>query len=298
MDSRTELRDFLTSRRAKITPEQAGVPLHVYAGSRRVPGLRREEVAMLAGVSTDYYTRLERGNARGASDSVLDAVARALNLDEAERAHLFDLARAVGTPVRNRAASRGKNDVRPALQNLLDAMAMAPAYISNARLDVLAANRLGRAIYAPLFDGASRPPNIARFIYLDPAAADFYDDWDRTAHDAVAMLRTAAGRTPRDKALSALIGELATQSEPFRTRWAAHDVRRYCTGVKLLRHPVVGEIHLGFEAMDLPTDHDLTLFAYSAKPGTPDHDALELLASWAATHDQEQAAADAGRADH
>ena len=282
MDSRAELRDFLTSRRAKITPERAGVPLHVCAGSRRLPGLRREEVAMLAGVSVDYYTRLERGNARGASESVLDAVARALGLDEAERAHLFDLARAVGTVARSPAASRGKNQVRPALQNLLDAMTLAAAYISNARLDILAANRLGRAVYAPLFDGASPPPNIARFIFLDPVAADFYDDWDRTAHDAVAMLRTAVGRDPRDKALSDLIGELATRSELFRTRWAAHDVRGYCTGVKRLRHPVVGEIHLGFEAVDLPVDRDLTLFAYSAKSGTPDHDALELLASWAA----------------
>ena len=298
MDSRTELRDFLTSRRAKITPEQAGVSMRAYAGSRRVPGLRREEVALLAGVSVDYYTRLERGNARGASDGVLDAVARALRLDEAEHAHLFDLARAVGTPTRSTTARRTKNRVRPTLQNLLDAMTMAPAYISNGRLDILAANRLGRAVYAPLFTEATRRPNVARFIYLSPAAPDFYDDWDRTTHDAVAMLRTAAGRNPRDKGLSALIGELATQSDLFRTRWAAHDVRRDCTGVKCLRHPLVGEIRLAYEAMELPADQDLTLVTYSAEAGTPDHDALTFLASWAATNDQEQAPADRPKPDH
>lgn len=294
MDSRTELQDFLTSRRARITPEQAGLPFHAWAGSRRVPGLRREEVAMLAGVSVDYYTRLERGNARGASDSVLDAVARALHLDDAERTHLFDLAHAGGTAQRAAAPARGaKHQVRPALRSLLDAMTMAPAYVRNGRMDVLAANQLGRAVYGPLFAGSAGsagPPNIARFIYLDPAAADFYGDWERMTQDAVAMLRIEAGRNPRDKALSDLIGELSTRSELFRNRWAAHNVRLHRTGLKRLHHPVVGAIQLDYEVMELTADRELALVAYSAKAGTPDNDALKLLASWSATRDEELAA--------
>jgi transcriptional regulator with XRE-family HTH domain len=281
VDSRTEIRDFLTTRRAKITPERAGLP--AYGGHRRVAGLRREEVALLAGVSVDYYTRLERGNLSGVSDSVLEALTRALQLDEAERVHLFDLARTANTSA---ATARGRRrpapQLRPGVQRLLDAMTMAPAYVRNGRLDVLGANQLGRAVFAPLFDTAARTPNIARFIFLDPAAQGFYIEWDGLAGDTVALLRAEAGRDPYDRSLTDLIGELSTRSEVFRTRWAAHNVRLHRSGVKHLHHPVVGDLTLAYESMDLTTDPGLRLNAYTAEPGSPSQDALNLLASWTA----------------
>ncbi|MFC8616080.1 helix-turn-helix transcriptional regulator [Micromonospora purpureochromogenes] len=281
MDSRTEIRDFLTSRRAKITPERAGLP--AYGGNRRVAGLRREEVALLAGVSVDYYTRLERGNLSGVSESVLEAIARALQLDEAERAHLFDLARAANaTPGTARTRRRPSQQVRPGVQRLLDAMTLAPAYVRNGRLDVLAANQLGRAVFAPLFDASTRTPNIARFIFLDPAAQDFYVEWEQLAGDTVALLRAEAGRDPYDRALSDLVGELSTRSDVFRTWWAAHNVRLHRSGTKHLHHPVVGDLTLEFESMDLTADTGLRLNAYSAEPGSPSQEALNLLASWTA----------------
>jgi transcriptional regulator with XRE-family HTH domain len=284
VDNRSEVRDFLASRRARITPEQAGLP--AFGGHRRVAGLRREELAMLAGVSVDYYTRLERGNLSGASDGVLESLARALQLDEAERAHLFDLARAAqataGTPRRRPSAQR----VRPGVQRVLDAMTEAPAWVRNGRSDVLAANRLGRALYAPVFDSPAGPPNTARFAFLDPRATEFYLDWVQTANDMVAILRAEAGRNPYDKALTALIGELSTRSEEFRTRWAAHDVRFHRTGTKQLHHPVVGDLDLTYEAMELAADPGLTLLVYTAEPASPSADALTLLASWAATPDE------------
>jgi transcriptional regulator with XRE-family HTH domain len=283
MDSRNEIRDFLISRRAKITPEQAGLP--AYGGNRRVSGLRREEVAMLAGVSVDYYIRLERGNARGVSDTVLENLVRALHLDEAERAHLYDLARAANTGAR--APRPGKQQVRPTVQRLLDAMTMAPAYVRNGRLDILAANRLGRAVFAPVFGSPAKPANIARFLFLDPVAPEFYHDWDRHSSDAVALLRAEAGRSPTDRALSDLIGELSTRSELFRTRWADHNVRQHRAGVKHFHHPVVGDLSLAYESMELVADAGLILNGYSAEPGSPSQDALNLLASWAATADQE-----------
>jgi transcriptional regulator with XRE-family HTH domain len=279
VDNRTEIREFLATRRAKITPEQAGVPL--YGGKRRVPGLRREEVAMLAGVSTDYYTRLERGNINGVSEEVLSAVAGALQLDEAERARLFDLARAA-KPTRA-PRRRTQPGVRPSVQRILDSMASTPAFVRNGRLDVLAINPLGRALYVPVFDDPTRPANLARFNFLDPCAADFYPDWDDAANTTVALLRTEAGRDPYNRELSDLVGELATRSEEFRTRWAAHNVRLHRTGLKHFHHPIVGTLDLAFDAMDLPADPGLTLTAYSAEPGTPSEDALKLLASWAAT---------------
>ncbi len=297
MDSRNEIRDFLISRRARITPEQAGLP--AYGGNRRVSGLRREEVAMLAGVSVDYYIRLERGNARGVSDSVLENLARALHLDEAERAHLYDLVRAAGTgprPPRRPA----RQQVRPAVQRLLDAMTMAPVYVRNGRMDVLAANRLGRALFAPLFGSPATPTNLARFIFLDPAAAEFYQEWDRLASDTVALLRAEAGRNPTDRGLSDLIGELSTRSDIFRVRWADHNVRQHRSGVKHFHHPVVGDITLAYESLELVADPGLVLNGYSAEPGTASEDALNLLASWAATADQEpqaQPATEATRAD-
>jgi transcriptional regulator with XRE-family HTH domain len=287
MDSRNEIRDFLISRRARITPEQAGLP--AYGGNRRVLGLRREEVAMLAGVSVDYYIRMERGNARGVSDSVLENLARALHLDDAERAHLYDLARAAnnGASAPRRPA---KQQVRPAVQRLLDAMTMAPVYVRNGRMDVLAANRLGRALFAPLFSSPAKPTNLARFIFLDPAAPEFYQEWDRLASDTVALLRADAGRNPTDRGLSDLIGELSTRSDIFRVRWADHNVRQHRSGIKHFHHPVVGDISLAYESLELVADPGLVLNGYSAEPGTASEDALNLLASWAATADQEQQA--------
>jgi transcriptional regulator with XRE-family HTH domain len=282
VNSQAEVRDFLTTRRARITPERAGLP--DYGGHRRVAGLRREEVALLAGVSVDYYTRLERGNLSGVSDSVLEALARALQLDEAERMHLFDLARAANTSV---ATARGRRrpaaQLRPGVQRLLDAMTMAPAYVRNGRLDVLGANPLGRAVFAPLFDTAAVVPNIARFVFLDAAAQSFYVDWEPLAGDTVALLRAEAGRDPYDRALTDLIGELSTRSEVFRTWWAAHNVRLHRSGVKRLHHPVVGELTLAYESMELVTDPGLRLNAYTAEPGSPAQEALNLLASWTAT---------------
>ena len=287
MDNRDEIRDFLTTRRARITPQQAGLP--AYGGNRRVAGLRREEVAMLAGVSVDYYTRLERGSLHGASDSVLEALAQALRLDEAERAHLFDLARAAHAPARA-ARKTTRPQVRPAVQRILDAMITAPAYLRNGRMDILAANRLGRALYSPLFDDPAQPPNHARFIFLNPAAAEFFADWQRAAQDTVALLRTEAGRNPYDRAVSGLIGELSTRSEAFRQLWAAHNVRFHRTGVKSLHHPVVGDLSLTFEALDITAD-GLRITAYTAEPGSPFQDGLNLLASWAATMDHAETAA-------
>jgi hypothetical protein len=284
MDHRREFADFLASRRARLSPEQAGLP--VYGANRRVAGLRREEVALLAGVSVDYYVKLERGNARGVSESVLEALARALQLDEAERAHLFDLAHTLNAS--GRPPGRGaKPQVRPSVQRILDSMATTPAYVRNRRLEVLAANRLGRALIAPVFAGPRRPASLARFMFLDPAAAEYYLDWERMASDVVALLRSEAGRDPHDKALQDLVGELSTRSELFRTRWAAHNVRLHRTGVKRLYHPVVGELTLDFDVMELPADTGLAIIAYSAEVESPSADNLRLLASWAATLDQE-----------
>jgi transcriptional regulator with XRE-family HTH domain len=286
VDTKTEIREFLTSRRAKITPDQAGLP--VYGGQRRVPGLRREEVSLLAGVSVDYYTRLERGNMNGVSDSVLEALARALQLDEAERAHLFDLARAAqpASPTRRRPA---KQRVRPGVQRILDAMTGAPAFVRNGRMDLLAANQLGRALYADHFASPAQPANSARYIFLDPRAASFYLEWDRVASDAVAILRTEAGRSPYDRGLTDLVGELSTRSDLFRMLWAKHNVRFHDTGAKRVHHPVVGELQLTYESMQLTADTGLMLFAYSAEPGSRSEQALNLLASWAATPQEAEA---------
>jgi transcriptional regulator with XRE-family HTH domain len=282
VDSKSEIRDFLASRRARVTPAEAGLP--AYGANRRVHGLRREEVAMLAGVSSDYYVRLERGNLRGVSESVLDGLARALRLDEAERAHLFDLARAANaTPDKRRRRSPQK--VRPGVQRVLDAITAAPAWVRNGRADFLAANHLGRALYAPIFDDPVQPPNTARFCFLSSQAQDFYADWDRTANDMVAILRAEAGRNPYDKSLTDLIGELSTRSDEFRLRWAAHNVRFHRTGHKQLHHPVVGDLDLSYEAMELPGE-DMTLLVYTAEPASRTADALNLLASWAATATQ------------
>jgi transcriptional regulator with XRE-family HTH domain len=283
VDTRSEIREFLTSRRARITPDQVGLPVY---GGRRVPGLRREEVAILAGVSVPYYTRLERGDMSGVSESVLEALARALQLDEAERAHLFDLARATQPTATPRRRGPAKQRVRPAVQQILDAITGAPAFVRNDRLDILAGNALGYALYSEMFVGPVRPVNTARFVFLDPRARDFYVDWERAATDVVAVLRSAAGRDPYDRSLSDLVGELSTQSEAFRTRWATHNVRFHLNGVKNFRHPVVGDLSLNFERMDLAADPGLTIFTYTAEPGSRAEEALQLLGSWQATLDQ------------
>jgi transcriptional regulator with XRE-family HTH domain len=283
MDVPADIREFLSSRRARITPERAGLP--AYGGNRRVKGLRREEVAMLAGVSVDYYVRMERGSLAGASESVLDALASALQLDEAEREHLFALARASGAggTRRNR---KTPGTLRPALQQILDAFTDAPAWIRNGRHDVLAMNPLARALYSPVLADPRRPVNTTRFVYLHPDEAErFFVDYDQVTRDAAAMLRLEAGNNPHDEKLIALVGELSTQSELFRQRWASQDVRFHRSGRKRLNHPVVGQLDLDFEAMPLPSEPGLQLNVYTAATGTPTADGLKLLASWAASQE-------------
>lgn len=295
MDTREEIRQFLTTRRAKITPQQAG--LTAFGGNRRVKGLRRHEVAMLAGVSVEYYTKLERGNLAGASEQVLEAVARALQLDEAERAHLLDLAKTANAGSRPPRRRRAQH-VRPGVLRLLETMTDAPAFVRNGRLDLLAVNPLARALYSPALENPANRDNLARFCFLDPAATEFYPQWADSASTTVNLLRTEAGRDPYNPDLTELVGELSTRSQQFRTRWAKHDVRLHHTGTKRFHHPVIGEMDLAFEAMPLPADPGLTLTAYHAQPGTPADDALRLLASWAATQQAEPSAAGAtGSAD-
>lgn len=238
---------------------------------------------MLAGISVEYYTRLERGNLSGASEGVLEALASALRLDDAERAHLFDLARAANATPSTRRLPAPQRIVRPGVQRVLDAMTGAPAWVRNGRSDFLAANRLGYALYSPLFDEPLRPANTARFAFLSPRANEFYVDWENTAKDMVAILRAEAGRNPYDRGLTDLIGELSTRSDPFRTWWATHDVRFHRTGLKQLHHPVAGQLDLTYEAMEFPSDPGLTLIVYTAEPGSATADALKFLAGWGAT---------------
>ncbi|RFC78255.1 helix-turn-helix transcriptional regulator [Streptomyces sp. AcE210] len=283
-DHRTEIRDFLASRRAKITPEQVGLPT---SGRRRVSGLRREEVAVLAGVSTEWYTRLEKGHISGVSEDVLAAVAQALQLDEDERTYLFDLARAA-RPAR-RTSRRRDVEAPPRIQWLLDSITMSAAFVRNGRLDVVATNPLARALHAPMFDSPTTDKrgraNFARYHFLDAGSQDFFVDWDSGAAATVALLRAEAGREPHDRALRELIGELSTLSADFRTLWAAHDVRIRHEGIKRLQHPEVGPLELTYQSLDLPVSqravHDLSL--YTAEPGSTSEDHLKLLASLAAT---------------
>ena len=279
LELRTEIREFLRSRRARIAPEMAGLP--AYGGRRRVKGLRREEVALLAGVSVEYYVRIERGSLAGTSGGVLDALATALQLDDAERDHLFHLAHQCGTPGARRPRQPSAT-VRPALQELLDAITAAPAWIRNARHDVLAMNQLGRALYSPVLADPRRPPNTARFLYLHPREAQaFFVDYDHAVRNAAAMLRMEAGRNPHDEELAALIDELSTGSELFRLQWASRDVRLHGHGSKRINHPVVGRLDLNFESLDLPTDPGLQLNVYTVPAGGQAAENLALLASWA-----------------
>ncbi|MEV1243337.1 helix-turn-helix domain-containing protein [Nonomuraea sp. NPDC050022] len=288
MDNRDEISAFLRSRRDKITPEQAGLPVY---GQRRVPGLRRGEVAMLAGVSVEYYTRLERGNLRGASDSVLGALAQALRLDDTERMHLYDLARAAGPAPQGRARQRETRPVvRPGVARIIEGMPQLPAFVKNDRLDTLAANPLGRALFSPMYADPTSGANSARFAFLSPAARQFYIDWERVTHEAVGVLRIAAGKNPYDRELSNLIGELCTRSDAFRVMWGSHDVHVFREGTKRLRHPVVGDLELDHESLALPDENGLSVVVYSAPPGSATEDGLKLLASWSATAGQEQEA--------
>lgn len=281
MDNRGEVREFLTSRRAKVDPRDIGLPV---GANRRVDGLRRSEVAALAGVSVEYYTKLERGVISGASPEVLHAIAKALRLDDAERAHLFDLAQAA-SPVARPARRRSQRRWSPhaSLQWTLDAVTVGPAFVRNGRMDLLAANALGRAFYKDAYDMPGQPPNIARFTFLDDRAHQFYPDWDSFAEITVSILRTEAGRDPHNKELHDLVGELSTRNEEFRRLWGAHNVRHHGTGFKTFRHSVVGEMTLAYEGMELESEPGLTLTIYAAEPESPSAERMQLLASWAAS---------------
>jgi transcriptional regulator with XRE-family HTH domain len=285
VDTKREIQEFLTSRRARITPAQAGVRTFGIS-PRRVPGLRREEVASLAGVSIAYYTKLERGDAAGVSEPVLEALSRALQLDDAERAHLFDLVRAQQPVPRTRRRRTAPQTIRPGVQRLLDRID-APAYVRNGRMDILALNKLGEALYSEMLVNPRRPANSARFCFLDPRATAFFVDWDDSADASVAVLRAEAGRNPHDHDLANLIGELSTQSDEFRVRWARHDVGNHDSGVKRLHHPLVGRLELSYEGMTLASDPDLVMFAFTADVGSKSDEALNLLASWTTTPDQQ-----------
>jgi len=283
MDNQSEVREFLMSRRARVTPELAGLSA---GANRRVAGLRRSEVATLAGVSVEYYAKLERGAIAGASSSVLDAIARALQLDDTERTHLFDLARAAdGIPFSGRPRRRTSKDAvsRSSLHWMLATITEGIAFISNQHQDLLATNELGRAFYSPLIGDGGRTPNLARFQFLDPASRDFYPDWEMFAEMCVAIMRTRAGRDPNNKALHDLVGELSIRSDTFRTLWGAHNVRTHGTGTKRFNHPVVGELTLAYEELVITADPGLVLMIYTAEPGSPSAERLRLLGSWAAS---------------
>jgi transcriptional regulator with XRE-family HTH domain len=287
MDNRDAVSAFLRSRRDKITPEQAGLPTY---GQRRVPGLRRAEVATLAGVSVEYYTRLERGNLKGVSDSVLDALAQALRLDDTERMYLYDLARAAGPAPQARASRQQevRPTVRPSVARIIEGMPELAAFVMNDRLDALAANPLGRALYSEMYADPTCGANVARFAFLNPAARRFYTDWERMARFAVGALRIEAGKSPYDRELSNLIGELSIRSDAFRVMWGSHDVHVFRDSTKRLNHPLVGDLELDQETMSLPDESGLSVVVYSAPPGSAAEDGLKLLASWSATTGQEQ----------
>jgi transcriptional regulator with XRE-family HTH domain len=282
VDNRREVREFLTTRRARLTPDQVGLPT---TGARRVPGLRRGEVATLAGLSVEYYARLERGSIAGASSGVLESLARALGLDETERAHLYDLARAAdGIPSSGRPRRRtpARAAARPSLQWALEAITGAVAFVRDPRQNLLATNSLGRAFYSPILGDGGRVPNLARFQFLDPTSRDFYPDWDLFAQMCVGTMRSEAGRDPHDHGLQELVGELSTRSEVFRRLWADHDVRTHGAGTKRFDHPVVGELTLAYEELAITAEPGLVLLVYTAEPGSPSAERLRLLASWAA----------------
>ncbi|WP_449372595.1 helix-turn-helix transcriptional regulator [Arthrobacter psychrolactophilus] len=278
MDNQNDLGQFLASRRAKLNLEQAGLP--DFGGRRRVPGLRREEVALLAGMSSEYYKRMERGNGKGVSESVIEGISRALQLDSAEHSHLQDLIRSANVSNRPQSVRRTpRAQITPAVQQTIDAMSSVPVFVQNGRLDAVATNTLGRALFSPMFDGATEPVNAARFVFLDPRAQSFYQDWESNTRQIVALLRAEVGRSPYDRHLSDLIGELSTRSDLFSKLWAAHDVREHRAGLKSIHHPIVGDLELTYLGMDLTSDRGLQMLAFSAEPGTASADGLQLLAN-------------------
>ncbi|MGP3688128.1 helix-turn-helix transcriptional regulator [Streptomyces sp. IBSNAI002] len=276
-DQRAELGEFLRSRRARLRPEDVG--LRDYGRHRRVPGLRREELALLAGVSVAYYTRLEQGSGHNVSAEVLDALAQALRLDGTERAHLTDLAR---PQARRRRQSHRPQQVRPELRTLMDAMDGVPAYLVGRRQDVLAWNRLAAAVFGDFGALPVQERNLVRLVFLDPATAELYAEWECRACEVVSNLRMYAGQHPDDERLSALVGELSVKNEEFRRLWAAHTVADKTHGLKRLRHPLVGRLDLHFERLALPDDPAQFLVTFHAAPGSPSEDALRLLSSWSA----------------
>jgi hypothetical protein len=270
-----ELREFLRTRRARVTPADVGLP--AFAGTRRVPGLRREEVAQLAGVSVDYYVRLERGRGQNVSESVLDAVARALQLNETERNHLFTIAR----PSRARQRALPPQRVAPGLLRLLNTLGDTPAMVIGRRLDVLATNSMARALYN--FD--AQPPdesNMARYVFLNEGVRSLYVDWEWAARSVVASLHLYAGRNPNDPELAALVGELSVRDEDFSRWWADHNVFRHNHGTKNYHHPLVGDLTLEYQALTPADDPEQSLGVSTAEPGSPSEEALRLLASWTA----------------
>lgn len=279
MDNRAEVQQFLTALRARLTPDAAGLTL--YGGERRVPGLRREEVAQLAGVSTAYYTRMERGDLSGVSDSVLYALVRALQLNEAESTHLLDLAHAASGP-RPRPRRKPAPKVTPRLAQMLDAMRDVPALAMSHLGDPVGSNALGRALFPHLFPAGGTPLNHTRYLFLDPRAHVFYPDWELSAREAVSSLRLLAGHDPSDAALTALIGELSTHSTDFRTWWGGHSVRLHASGTKRINHPVVGEMTIGYDVLQVAAHPGLSLVTYLPEPGSSSADALDMLRSWIA----------------
>jgi transcriptional regulator with XRE-family HTH domain len=283
MSNADDIREFLATRRARLTPKQAGLP--DFGGSRRVPGLRREEVSLLAGVSVEYYTRIERGSARGVSEDVLASVSRALQLNEAEHQHLVDLVR-IANQERPPRRPTARVEVRASLRQIVDAVSGIPAFVRNGRSDILYANRLFETLYSEMYRDPARPANAARFLFLDPRARTFYPDWETLSRDSVAALRSEAGRNPYDRALTDLVGQLSTRSDEFRTLWARHDVHLHRGGMKRFRHPLVGELTLRFESFVLPADPGLAVVMYSAEPGSPSETTLRELEEWASTRER------------
>ncbi|MET7734755.1 helix-turn-helix transcriptional regulator [Streptomyces sp. NPDC005402] len=276
LDRRAELSEFLRTRRARLKPEDVGLP--DFGRHRRVPGLRREELAQLAGVSVAYYTRLEQGNGRNVSAEVLGSIARALRLTDAEHAHLTHLAK----PKQHKKKSAARTEqVRGAIRQLLDSMDV-PAYVSGRRSDILAWNRMAAAVFGDWSELPARDRNWARLVFLRPEYRELFVPWEQKATDVVSYLRMDAGCHPDDPLLSALVGELSVKSEEFRRLWATHDVKEKNFGVKQLRHPLVGELTLNFESFPLSDGTEQTLITYHAEPGSPSADALRLLASWGA----------------
>lgn len=278
-----DLRAFLRTRRARVSPQQVGVPISI--GIRRVPGLRREEVALLAGISAEYYERLERGRAKRPSASVLEAVARVLQLNPAERDHLYALAGSV-PGVREGSSSP---QLRTGLRRALDHVTEVPALVLGPRYDVIAINNLGTAFYVGMEDLPAGQRNMVRYLFTVDAARKLYDDWSATARTVVAELRAYSGTHPHDPQLAPLVDDLAARDTDFRRWWAEHDVFVREHGTKCYHHPLVGDLELGYEALKPAGEPDLIFGTHTVEPNSPSAEALALLSSWHATSTDGQA---------